>query len=368
MTMANFPRRQSGFSLLELMIAITIGLFLLAGLSAVFVTSNRNYADLSKASQQIENGRFAVQTVADELSLAGYYGRYTGVGVTAPGTLPDPCLVPASGADLTLMQSALALQIQGYDAPTTTLPSCIASANHVSGTDILVIRRADSQVAAGNSASIADGALVQNQIYIQANGTNSAPIINKATGTGATDTGNFTLLNRDSTTRAPIRKYHVHIYFVAPCSIPAGGGTTCTGSADDNGKPIPTLKRLELSLVTSGTNTSCAPPASCVLGFAMVSLVEGVENFQVDYGIDTDGDGAPDGAYTMAPANVTAWTNVVAARLNVLARNLEADTGYTDDKTYDLGLAGTVTPLGSYKRHVYNAVVRVVNPSARRES
>jgi type IV pilus assembly protein PilW len=57
----------------------------------------------------------------------------------------------------------------------------------------------------------------------------------------------------------------------------------------------------------------------------------------------------------------------VAVRVNVLARNLEATSGFTDTKVYDMGIAGTVTPGGAYKRHVYNAVIRIVNPSSRRE-
>ena len=68
------------------------------------------------------------------------------------------------------------------------------------------------------------------------------------------------------------------------------------------------------------------------------------------------------------PASVADWANVVAVRINVLARNLEATTGYTDTRTYDMGAAGNLTPLGSYKRHVYNSVIRLVNPASRRES
>jgi tripartite-type tricarboxylate transporter receptor subunit TctC len=37
------------------------------------------------------------------------------------------------------------------------------------------------------------------------------------------------------------------------------------------------------------------------------------------------------------------------------------------DFAYDMGIAGAATPGGPYKRHVYNAVVRIVNPAARRE-
>ena len=337
-------RRQAGLSLIELMIALSIGLFLLLGLVAVFSNSNRTYIDLSRASQQIENGRFAVQVMTDDISLAGYYGRYA-LQLTVPGALPDTC----ETATMATLRSGAALPIQGYNAPASSpITACLPAANHVANTDILVVRRSDS-------FATALGSLAGGQVYMQSNadptsGTN--PII--ALGSAA----NFTLTNRDGATIAPVRKYHVHIYFVAPCSIPNGGGTVCTGAADDGGSPIPTLKRLELTV----------DPADNTRKMYLVSLVEGIENLQVDYGVDTDTDGVPNGPYVTAPASVADWANVVAVRVNVLARNLEATGGYTDAKAYDMGVAGTVTPGGAFKRHVYNTVIRVVNPSSRRES
>jgi type IV pilus assembly protein PilW len=71
-------RRQAGVSILELMIAITIGLFLLAGLVSVFATSNQAYVELGRASQQIENGRLAMQYLIDDIGAAGFYGRFSG--------------------------------------------------------------------------------------------------------------------------------------------------------------------------------------------------------------------------------------------------------------------------------------------------
>ncbi|MFD2270060.1 PilW family protein [Undibacterium arcticum] len=41
---------------------------------------------------------------------------------------------------------------------------------------------------------------------------------------------------------------------------------------------------------------------------------------------------------------VTNWSNVMAIRVNLLARNNDATGGFIDDKTYKLGLAGDVTP------------------------
>ena len=73
-------RAQQGLSLLELMIALTIGLGLLAGLTTVFVNSSRSHTELARASQQIENGRFAIQTLQENIWHAGYYGRKSGKG------------------------------------------------------------------------------------------------------------------------------------------------------------------------------------------------------------------------------------------------------------------------------------------------
>lgn len=335
-------RTQLGVSLIEVMVSMTIAMFLLIGLVAVFGNSSRVNMDLSRSLQQIENGRFAVQILGDDLALAGFYDRLPAM-LPAPAALPDPC----ETSDMAALRSATAFPLQGYDAPATSPLSCIPTANHLAGTDILVIRRADT-------STTASGALAAAEVYLQTNadpGNSANPII--SSGTAAS----FTLRNRDGTTTAPIRKYHVHIYFVAPCSIPAGGGTVCTGASDDNGAPIPTLKRLELRV----------DPADSTRKMVPVSLVEGVENLQFDYGIDTDGNGVPDGNYAAQTATIADWSNVVSARINLLARNLEPSAGHTDAKTYDMGTAGAVTPGGAFKRHVYNSVVRLVNPEARRE-
>ncbi len=335
--------RQKGLSLLEMMIAMTISLFLLVGLAGIFANSSRTQNELTKTARQIEDGRFALSLIADDVALAGYYGYY--YSPSAPTALVDPC----ETATMATLKTGLQLPVQGYDSPATPpapLSTCLTDANHLNGTDILVLRRADSKVTA-------IGSLLTNQVYLQANSdtSNSAnPIIN--TGTAA----NFTLLLKDNLTAAPIRKFHVHTYFVAPCSVPNGGGSTCTGAADDGGRPIPTLKRLELTVDSGGTRV-----------LETVPLVEGVKNMQIDYGVDSDADGTQD-TWVTTPAAVGDWANVMAVRVTLLVRNVEQTPGFTDSKTYNLGLAGDVTPGGSYRRHVYQSVVRLVNPSGRRET
>ena len=328
--------RQRGLSLIELMISITIGLFLLAGLVGIFVNSSQTSAELTKSAQQLENGRFAMQILSDDISLAGYYGFYAPPAATVA---PDPC-----STTVTDLNGALPMPLQAYNAPASPpapLSACLAAANHVPDTDIIVVRRVDTMETTGTGFEI-------NATYLQASANpDSAPIIAKATSTSG-PVGLYPLMKKDNATRAPVRKLRVHIYFVSPCSRPA----VCTGAATDDG--IPTLKRLELTSA----------------GLTVVPIAEGIENLQFDYGLDTDGDGAPETPFIVDPATPANWTNVVALQVAVLARNVESTPGYTDIKTYNLGQFTSVTPSGTsaaYKRHAYTGLVRIVNTSARRE-
>lgn len=330
-------------TLVEWMVSITIGLFLLAGLAVLFQhQSNSNY-ELEKAGRQIENGRYAMQLLRDDIELAGYYGEYAGAG-TPPGALPDPCAT--ASADLTAAQP---LPLQGYDAP-SSLPCGISSANYKAGTDILVVRRADVEVVTG--------ALTPGQVYIQSGlvpplKQSISFVIGAATGP-VVDTTLFNLQKKDGSI-ASLRKYLVHVYYVSPCSVPANGSTCSSANTDDGGVSVPALKRMELS-VSGG-----------VPQFSSVPLVEGIDNMQIDYGLDTTNDGSPD-SFTTSPATVSDWSNVMALRVHLLARNNERTGGYTDTKIYNLGLAGNTTATNdAFKRHVFSQLIRVVNPSARRD-
>ena len=65
----------AGFSLVELMISVTIGLILLLGLVTLLVNSSASHTEMQKSSAQIENGRYATQLLTDDIQLAGYYGE-----------------------------------------------------------------------------------------------------------------------------------------------------------------------------------------------------------------------------------------------------------------------------------------------------
>lgn len=367
------PRAARGFSLLELMTSITIGLLIMAGLASVFVNSSTANKEMKNNAEQIENGRYAIEFLTQDVRHAGYYGELSALPAV-PGAAPDPCAAPTAGAVSDTSNSALALPVQ-YISAASIPAGCgalLTAANLKANSDIVVVRRADTTLV--NSAGT--GTTIATTVYVQSNADSAE--IQYGAGGAISNTQNAaaaasTLMRRNFSVAAAgtppqypqiaaaIRRYRTHIYFVAPCSEPSGGGVLCTGGADDLGNPVPTLKRLELGLAGA---------------FTIVSIVEGIEAIRVEYGVDTTptvvdpgtglvGDGLPD-AFVNAPS-VAQMGNTVAARIYVLARNTTASQGYKDDKTYTLGTFTTTATNDSFKRHVYGAETRVANPSGRRE-
>jgi type IV pilus assembly protein PilW len=127
-----------------------------------------------------------------------------------------------------------------------------------------------------------------------------------------------------------------------------------------------------------------------------VPLVEGIESFKVELGIDsvgdsgaasdytvainwTDpdtpanrGDGAADGAFirctTAVPCTVAQLMDTVVVKVYMLMRTVDDTSGYTSDKTYNLG-STTLGPFSdNFKRHVYASTIRLTNVSNRRET
>jgi type IV pilus assembly protein PilW len=326
-----------GVSLIELMIAIALGVVVMLAVTTVFVNTSATRAEIERSSRQIENGRYVMEVLSNELQLAGFLGE---LGVSAT-LLPTPSQTAFDAANSICtgiapgdpVQTMLPIHVQGVNnVATGTKPSCItgltsADNDILEGTDILAVRRASTCVDADAGCLAAAGfyiqsALCKNDIvpFVVANAIGS----------------NFTLKKNDCVNPAPIRQIYTHIYYIAK-NNKAGDG-------------VPTLKRLVLS---NGV-------------VAVDPIAEGVDNLQVLYGVDTNNDGAPD-SYTAAPALVTDWRNVTTVKLGVLTRNLEKTVGHQQSKFYDL--AGTVVGpfIDDVKRHAYSETVRLSNVAGRRE-
>src|SRR5215472_7010729 len=67
---------QRGFSLVELMIAMSISLVLTGALVAIFVNSSNSSREMAKANTMIDSGRFVIQLLENDIEHAGYWGGY----------------------------------------------------------------------------------------------------------------------------------------------------------------------------------------------------------------------------------------------------------------------------------------------------
>jgi len=338
----NQPKRQSGLSLVELMIAVTIGLLVLTGMSAVFLSSNKSSNEMRKSTQQQESGRYASQLLLDNLSLAGYFAEFDATPMITPALLADadPCATGISD-----LLTAMPLHVQGIN-DVATVPSCTPDAK--AGTDIVVVRRVSTCVAGSTGCAAFDEGVPHFQASLCTPNDSSGAELAHTVATNAdyaayyfalsTAAADFTRRKTscDPSDLANIERYMVQIFYVA--------------NNNEAGDGIPTLKRAELG---DG-------------GFTVVPLADGIENMQIEYGIDTDNDGVPN-TYTSAPATTADWRNAMTARVHLLARNTTATKGYTDSRSYTLGDKAIAAPGDNYKRHVYSTTAQFVNPSWRRQ-
>ena len=341
---------QCGFSLIELMVGLAIGLIVVAGILQLIANMGASRAAIDRTGRQIENGRFAIQKLTEDLRHTGFFGEFSDLPLPSsltPALLSTPCSVDP--ANLTAMMSIPVRPYTAADA--ATRPACIDAADFVADTNVLVLRFASPVVTPVAS-------LDANTMYTQ--GIVGSVIV--AAGTA----GNFTLTRHTALPGAPvpgdIRQYVTRMYFVSPCSRPAAGEMTCTAAADE-GSPIPTLKMVELRSSGGGPAFTAAR-----------AIAEGVERFELDYGIDMNADGAADvfrrcttGADACA---VDDLLNIVTVNLYIVARDTERTPGFTDTKVYALGGAGNYTPdatAAKYRRHLYSGAARVNNLSMRKE-
>ena len=339
--------RSAGVTLVELMIAITIGLLALGTMSALFAANSRTRAEVERAGQQVENGRFALDLLRDDVRQAGFFGGFAGVA-----QLASPC-VPRTGVALTALNlgwdpgsGATPPPVHGYPAgeiPATD--TCLSNAK--AGSDVLIVRSVEPNAI---SVSTAAGASFANDWYLQTSmcanaavDSATAPFVVAPGGAGAAT--RFTLHEKDCITPAPLWRLVVRAFYVGRCSV-------CSGSGDG----IPTLRMVELS---GSTATSAA-------------VVEGIDAIRIDYAFDLAGTGRIDTLRrcraAVDPCSAADWSRLAAVQVHLLARTVTPSPGQRDAKTFDMGLAGSAGPFNdAYRRRLYSAQVAVLNLTGPRE-
>lgn len=381
---------QCGLSLIEMLVAMAISVVMVAALSELYVNLSRSNQEMAKTNSQIENARFAIQFLQNDVVHAGFWGTFvpefndlTSVvaPMDVPTLVPDPCLAFTAPWSAAYIESAIGIPVQVHNTVPGTCGGKIS--NRLAGTDILVVRHANTCVP-GETNCEAD---IAGNLYFQV--SNCEEEIDAGV-LYALDTvpASLTLYNRDcdgasgsppaftSGTTAPKRKYIQNIYYIRDFANTVGDG-------------IPTLVRSQLDF--DGVSVSHQDAEE---------LVQGIEAFRVEVGIDNlsdtgaavnyaqpviwadpddqvspinRGDGVPDGNFVYCGASCTAaqLMDVVAVKIWVLARTDETSPGYTDTKIYSAGTNPVVSfPAfnDSFKRHVFSTTIRINNAAGRRET
>ncbi|PTN12089.1 PilW family protein [Nitrosomonas aestuarii] len=335
---------QDGFSLIELMISIALGLLVMSGVLAVYIDLSRSNTELAKMNRQIENGRFTIQLLQQELWHAGFWDGYTppAPSMTPPTAIPNPCSAFASWS-VNDINNIYAIPLQGYVAGAALPAECSdIVTSRQTDSDVLVVRYAATCVA--GTASCED--VNAGKLYLQTQSctdTLHGNYLASAADKPMLGTPGTTVYKKDCTTAADKRKLITSIFYVRNYSV----------TVDDG---IPTLMRADLDLNGNNVFMQTAQP-----------ILEGIQSIKFDYGRDTDETGSADVYDDCTGCTALDWANVVSVNMYVLARNLEVTSGYTEDKTYVLG-STTLGPFhDSFKRHVYSSYVRLINVSGRRE-
>jgi len=298
-------KKSKGFSLIELLVAMAIGLIIVGGAFSMHAISR----DAQKANEaqmdMIADARFALETIAYDLRHAGMWGGTNQDGLiscrssdaactkspaneTLPSALTGDCAVGA--------YYNLSLPIMAVDDSdgNVYLGTCIPTAEkYKSTTDILEVRYADS-----NAAALSAG-----NVYVRSN------FVNGRVFSGATEPQLSAYDASPLTASFPLRAY---TYYVSNFS-------------EKDGDNIPSLRRVAL-----------------VKGPAMQNqmLISGVEDFQVQLGVDLDNKEDANGNLTVDayvdPNAVTNWSQVYSAKIWILMRSNTKQFGVDTKKSYSI--------------------------------
>lgn len=322
-----------GFSLIELLVAMAVGLVLIGGLYQVFVGSTGTYSVNERLSRVQENGRFALYLMRNEILGAGYLGCLQDVGELT-STLNDP-----TAFVLDFNQAIYGLEATGTNAwaddtaavtPTATGTADLALTSPVNHSDMLVIRGIDPNVTIELTAemplSSADLKLSSGLSGILAAGGNDILLVTDCEGATVFQTTGYTTSNGNT----------VHNTGGLPAPTDPdypGNATKDLGHTFAEGSQI-FFPRTATYYVRN--NDAGEPALYRKIGLnAVEELVEGVESMQLRYGVDTDGDRMADG-YVKA-TGISDWSQVVSVRVGLLMRSAkEVLHGPLDTAQYDI--------------------------------
>lgn len=333
------PARQTGLTLVELMIGVGIGLFVTLVIIQIFTEQKTSFRVQEGMARVQENARLALDFLGRDARSAGYTGCAKN---QEPANIAKPV-----GSSWVSFNNA----VTGYSA--ASLPPGLASTEVLAGTDVIMFQYADNL----NASLTGNLGTVNANIQITQNPNN--------------------VIQTDD------------ILFITNCayadvfranSVSQGGGTvTITHSSASNiGNNLSTTYQADSQLMRLATNiyfVACMdnnnPTSVCsadgpyylwrkvLSGPNLVAqdLVEGVENMRIQYGEDVDGNSVADKYVDFD--DVGDWSRVVSINLSLLLRTIEDRlSSTTQTYTYD---GNSVTATDRRIRRAYTTTLDLRN-------
>lgn len=355
------PKKICGFTIVELMVALTIGLIIMAAVIRLFATSRGTYQLEESLARVQESGRFAVEFLSQDIRMAGYAGCSANLsGSQVSNIVANPTSASQFNPE----------GISGYKYACTSscsgaltewdpdLPADYFSSGEtpVTGTDVLVIQRGSSlstHLAGNTSPSNANIQVLNSAALLSAISTGDILMVSDCKNADVFKITNLSSGGSDKTTvvhavagdgntqpqmnhsygnDAEIMKLVTRIYYV--------------GRRGNNADNPPSLFRKELA-----TNGSLETQ----------ELVEGVEVMRLSYGEDQGSDKVPD-MYRDTPTAIANWRKVITVRAGLLVRTTENVEQSLDTKVYDLAGAFSAGPYNDKRRRrAFNSTVQIRN-------
>jgi len=359
-----------GFTMVELMIAMLLSLFLLAAITYIVVNSNKNYNSTDSLARLQENARFAVGYMTSDLRRAGYAGCM-GDMTTVKSSLNGNLFGTSTIGSVTVVDKLSGVNdiggTYGNWYPSGDSFSVGAGTTAISGSDAISARYLDAVPA---NISESDTILVQDMKFEADNlvvSSTYGKTVNVGDILAIADCASVDIFQ--VTAKSGTGPYTLaHTPLSGACSATANPPNCPGNSTGSLSKAYTTktggAKPLKLASFTYyvGTNNTTGRSALFRVNTSGVAeeLVEGVESMQIMYGellaLDANGKPIPPLAYRIAK-DVVEWNNVVSIRIGLLfttvANTADGQYGTEKEETgseYNVNGEQVKVPVGQERR------------------
>ena len=339
----HLSKGKGGFTLVEVLIAMVIGLFLMGGVIELFLSTKTSIRLQQQMGYLQENGRMAMELLSKQIRNADYWGCSNNSNVGSVINTASPAYDP--------------IKHGGPDA-----------SNGIGGTNNTGLNGSDTITLRGFSSS--------DSIGIDKDQPQAASI--GADSVGDLQQGDVVMISNCKgadifqITNDPQTSGQIIIHSIGNTVAPGNAATYTTDGTAATSKKVcndclhqsyaggdATIGKVNTTTLSINTGASGEPAlfmTDSILCITSCELVEGIENMQILYGEDTDGDLSVN-QYVTAN-NVTDMNNVISVQVSLLARTEK--TVATSAQTYTYNGA-TVTSTDNRLRKVYTSTITIRN-------